>query len=448
MNRNDFPHNFIWGTATAAYQIEGAVHADGRGPSIWDTFSHTPGKVKHGHTGDIACDHYHRYPEDIALMKELGVNAYRFSVAWPRILPEGRGKVNQQGLDFYDRLVDELLQKSIIPWVTLYHWDLPQALQDQGGWANRNTVQAYLEYADVVTRHLGDRVKHWITHNEPWVAAFLGHLWGFHAPGLQDAATALQVSHHLLLSHGLAVPVLRANSLGSSVGITLNLSPIHPASPAPQDVAAARRQDGFHNRWFLDPLFGLGYPADMLEAFGPLAPQIEAGDLQKIAAPTDFLGINYYTRSVVKHDPSDSFLQTKGVRAGDEYTFFDWEVYPDGLREIIVRVTREYRPKAIYITENGAAYPDRMDADGAVRDVERQRYLERHFAKLREAIREGAPLKGYFLWSLLDNFEWAEGYEKRFGITYVDFVTQKRTLKHSGRWYKAFLQATPVLSGN
>lgn len=321
---------------------------------------------------------------------------------------------------------------------------MPQTLQDQGGWANRDTVGAYVEYAGAVSQRLGDRIKHWITHNEPWVAAILGHLWGNHAPGLQDPATALQVSHHLLLSHGLAVPVLRANSAGSSVGITLNLSPVHLASPAPEDIAAARRHDGFLNRWFLDPMFGFGYPVDMLEAFGKLLPQVEAGDLEKIAAPTDFLGINYYSRAVVKHDPSNAFLQTAQVRAGNEYTFFNWEVYPDGLREIIVRVAREYRPKAIYITENGATYQDRMDADGQVRDVERQRYLERHFAKLAEALREGAPLKGYFLWSLLDNFEWAEGYEKRFGITYVDFATQKRTLKQSGRWYQGFLRETPV----
>jgi beta-glucosidase len=438
MKRSDFLSDFIWGTATASYQVEGAAQEDGRGPSIWDTFCRTPGKIKNGDTGDVACDHYHRYPEDIALMKELGVSAYRLSIAWPRLFPEGRGRLNTKGLEFYERLIDALLAANITPWVTLYHWDLPQALQDQDGWENRKTVEAYVAYVEVVSKRLGDRVKHWITHNEPWVAAFLGNLLGIHAPGLKDAAKALQVSHHLLLSHGLAEPVIRANSPASSLGITLNLAPVHPASPAPEDVAAARRYDGFMNRWFLDPLFGLGYPVDMLEAYGSLVPEITQRDLETIAAPTDFLGINYYTRSVVKHNP-DNFLQLEPVPFGTERTFFDWEVYPDGLREIIARVGREYHPVAIYITENGATYQDVRSGDGSVHDGARQSYLERHVAKLSQAMHEGAPLKGYFLWSLLDNFEWAEGYEKRFGITYVDFATQQRTLKQSGQWYKGFL---------
>lgn len=438
MKRNDFPQDFVWGTATAAYQIEGAASEDGRSPSIWDTFSHTPGRVKGGDTGDVACDHYHRYPQDTKLMKGLGIGAYRFSVSWPRVLPGGRGDVNEKGLEFYDRLVDGLLEANITPWVTLYHWDLPQTLQDEGGWGNRDTAQAFVDYADVVSRRLGDRVKHWITHNEPWVVAFLGHQWGVHAPGLRDPALALRVSHHLLLSHGLAVPVLRRNVPDSRVGITLNLAPAHPASPSPEDIAATRLQDGFQNRWFLDPLYGFDYPVDMLEAYGSLAPDIREGDLDTIAVHTDFLGINYYSRAVVRHEPSASPLPIAPVRLEAERTFFDWEVYPDGLREIIVRVGREYRPGAIYITENGATYEDELDR-GEVRDTDRQSYLERHFAKGLEAVREGAPLKGYFLWSLLDNFEWAEGYEKRFGITYVDFDTQQRTLKGSGRWYSDFL---------
>lgn len=438
MKRTDFPSDFVWGTATASYQVEGAAKEDGRGPSIWDTFSHTPGKVKNDDTGDVACDHYHRYPEDIALMKDLGVSAYRLSIAWPRIFPEGRGTLNTKGLEFYERVIDTLLAANITPWVTLYHWDLPQALQNQGGWEKRETVEAFVAFVEAVSKRLGDRVKHWITHNEPWVVAFLGNLIGIHAPGLKDAAKALQVSHHLLLSHGLAEPVIRANSSGSSLGITLNLTPVHPASPAPEDVAAARRYDGFFNRWFLDPLFGLGYPVDMLEAYGDLVPEITQRDLEIIAAPTDFVGINYYTRTVVKHNP-EAFLQMEPVPFGTEKTFFDWEVYPDGLREIIVRVGREYQPMAIYITENGATYQDVKAAEGSIHDGARQGYLERHVAKLLQAIREGAPLKGYFLWSLLDNFEWAEGYEKRFGITYVDFATQQRTLKQSGQWYKGFL---------
>ncbi|WP_027878487.1 GH1 family beta-glucosidase [Meiothermus cerbereus] len=438
MKRSDFPQDFIWGTATSSYQIEGAVSEDGRGLSIWDTFSHTPGKVKGGDNGDVACDHYHRYPEDIALMKELGVNAYRFSLAWPRILPLGRGTVNPKGLDFYSRLVDTLLARGITPWVTLYHWDLPQALEDQGGWPERETAYAFAEYTDVVTRHLGDRVKHWITLNEPWCSAYLGYHIGVHAPGRQDLNLSVRASHHLLLAHGLAVPVIRQNVPGAQVGITLNLSPGHPASPDPADVAAARRFDGFQNRWYLDPLYGFGYPADMLALYSK-APPVQGDDLKTIAVPTDFLGINYYSRAVVKNGDLEPY-RFQYVRAGEEHTDMDWEVYPEGIYETLVRVGREYRPNAIYITENGAAYPDVMGADGQVHDLERVRYFERHLDLCARAVRHGAPLKGYFAWSLLDNFEWAEGYSKRFGLVYVDFSTQKRTIKDSGLWFRDFLR--------
>ncbi|RIH86745.1 Beta-glucosidase A [Meiothermus luteus] len=439
MKRSDFPSDFTWGTATSAYQIEGAVAEDGRGVSIWDTFSHTPGKTRGGDTGDVACDHYHRYLEDIALMKELGVNAYRFSVAWPRVLPEGRGRVNEKGLGFYDRLVDALLAQGITPWATLYHWDLPQPLEDQGGWPVRETAYAFAEYADLLTRRLGDRVRHWITLNEPWCSAHLGYLAGVHAPGKRDLSLAVRAAHHLLLAHGLAVPLIRQNAPGARVGLTLNLSPGHPASPHPADIAAARRFDGFQNRWYLDPLFGFGYPKDVLALYGQAAPPVQEGDLAVIATPTDFLGVNYYSRTVVREGSEEPY-RFQYVRVGEERTAMDWEVYPEGLLELLRRLWREYRPGAIYITENGAAYPDAVGEDGEVRDLERIHYLQRHLAQCLTALQEGVPLRGYFVWSLLDNFEWAEGYSKRFGLVHVDFATQRRRLKESGRWWQGFLR--------
>jgi len=438
--RRDFPQDFTWGVATAAYQIEGAASEDGRGPSIWDTFAHIPGKTKNGDTGDVACDHYHRLEGDLDLLRELGVNAYRFSLSWPRLLPEGRGRVNEAGLEFYDRAIDGLLARGIEPWVTLYHWDLPQILQDKGGWARRETVEAFLEYTDFATRRLGDRVKHWITHNEPWCSAFLGHFLGIHAPGTQDLGTALQVAHHLLLSHGKAVPLVRANVADAQVGITLNLYPSHPASASFEDADAARRMDGHQNCWFLDPLYGRGYPQDMLEHYGASAPLVEAGDLEAIAVPTDFLGVNYYSRHVVADAPGEGVLELRPVQPeGSEYTYFDWEVYPDGLREVLVRVARDYRPERIAVTENGATYQDEVQADGRVNDEARRAYLQCHLQSCLEAVREGVPLTGYFAWSFMDNFEWAEGFDKRFGLIYVDFVTLARHLKASGAWYRDFL---------
>ena len=436
-----FPPDFVWGAATAAYQIEGSPTADGRGESIWDRFSHTPGKTKNGDTGDVACDHYRRWAEDVALMRTLGLHAYRFSVAWPRILPGGRGAVNAAGLDFYDRLVDALLAAGIRPYVTLYHWDLPQPLQDAGGWANRDTVAAFVEYADVVARRLGDRAAAWITHNEPGVVAFIGNLVGEHAPGIQDLPTAIRVSHHLLLSHGQAVPVLRAASPGVPVGITLNLSAIHPATGSAEDAAAARRQDAFWNRWFLDPVGRGSYPADALALLGPAQPPVQAGDLATIATPIDFLGVNNYSRSVVRAAPEDPLLGTAPVRPPGEYTTMDWEVYPDGLREVLERVHTDYRFPAYYVTENGAAFPDTLAPDGAVHDARRQAYLAGYIAAAGQAIRHGVPLKGYFVWSLLDNFEWGHGFSQRFGIVYVDYATQARHLKDSGHWYQQFLAA-------
>jgi beta-glucosidase len=435
-----FPPGFFWGAATSAYQVEGAVGEDGRGESIWDRFCRLPGKVRNGEDGAIACDFYHRYPEDVMLMAELGLNAFRFSVAWPRVLPQGRGARNEAGLDFYDRLVDRLLEVGIEPFVTLYHWDLPQALEDGGGWPARQTVAAFVEYVTVVVRRLGDRVRYWITHNEPWVAAWLGYGWGQHAPGRADRGDALRAAHHLLLSHGRAVEAIRALSSGAQVGITLNLTPIHPASDDERDRAAARRIDLFQNRWFLDPLWLGGYPAESREELERHGVAVEAGDEEEIAVPIDFLGVNYYSRAVVRQDPEReeaSFVRIPGA----QYTDMGWEVYPSGLRELIERLTAEYRVPRLFITENGAAYPDVRGHDGAVRDPERRSYLEAHLAALAAATDAGAPVQGYFVWSLLDNFEWAHGYWKRFGIVYVDYPTLERVPKESARWYRDFIAA-------
>ncbi|MCS7192862.1 MAG: GH1 family beta-glucosidase [Armatimonadetes bacterium] len=446
MNLVRFPDGFLWGVATAAYQIEGAWNEDGKGVSIWDTFSHTQGKIADGSTGDVACDHYHRWREDIALMKELGVKAYRFSIAWTRILPKGAGTVNPKGLDFYDKLVDGLLEAGIKPFITLYHWDLPQALQDIGGWANRDVAYYFADYASVLAHKLGDRVKNWMTNNEPWVVAWIGYDMGFHAPGIKNTKVALQVAHHLLLSHGLAVEVLR--NFGDSetkVGIVLNLSPVHPASESEEDKAVAWRYDGFLNRWFLDPIFVGSYPADMWEWYGQLVPEVKPGDMAIIGRKIDFLGVNYYTRSVVKNDPQGGMLKLSHVRIeGSEYTEMGWEVYPDGLYELLTRLNRDYKIPEFYITENGAAFKDEIAPDGKVHDERRLNYLRKHFLRAHKAIQDGVPLKGYFVWSLMDNFEWSHGYTKRFGVVYVDYETQKRIVKDSGYWYKQVIAENGV----
>jgi beta-glucosidase len=444
--RFEFPKEFLWSAATASYQIEGAWNEDGKGESIWDRFSHTPGKVVNGDTGDVACDHYHRWADDIKLMREIGLKGYRFSISWPRVLPTGRGKFNPVGLEFYDRLVDDLLAAGIRPFVTLYHWDLPQALQEIGGWGNRDVAYWFADYATLVGRRLGDRVKHWITHNEPWVVAFLGYLMGHHAPGLTDPRLALQSSHHLLLSHGEAARALwDAGDEETQVGITLNLSPIHPASESEADQAAARRQDGFLNRWFLDPLFRGAYPPDMLELYGDQALQVAPGDMTRIHIPIDFLGVNYYTRSVVKDDPKADFLRTAQVKVeGPEYTEMGWEVYPQGLYELLTRIQNDYDPPALYITENGCAFDDKVSAEGRVDDERREAYLREHFIQAHRAIQDGVRLYGYFVWSLMDNFEWAWGYTRRFGITYVDYPTQRRILKRSGHWYSNVIAQNAV----
>ncbi len=434
-----FPDQFTWGVATSAYQIEGATNEDGRGVSIWDTFCRTPGKIYQGHTGEIAVDHYHRWKEDIRIMSDLGLNAYRFSISWPRIFPLGKGKVNPLGLDFYDRLVDGLLTKGITPYPTLYHWDLPQALQDEGGWDNRETAHYFAEYARAVADRIGDRIPYWITHNEPFVTAFAGHYTGEHAPGIQNMVIAMRVTHHLLLSHGLAVQAIRSSvKTRPQVGITLDLSPVHPASNSDPDLQAARLFDGLKNRLFLDPVLRGEYPKDILGLIETLSPQgqlIQPEDLRQISIPIDFLGINYYSREVIQHDPQSSMMEMRIIQPeGNEYSQM-WEIYPPGLYEILNRVWQDYHPANIYITENGIPVPDGLDADKRIRDYRRIWYLRDHLAQAHRCLVEGIPLRGYFAWSLMDNFEWAYGYRMRFGLVYVDFETQERIVKESGHWF-------------
>ncbi|MFH8926974.1 GH1 family beta-glucosidase [Streptomyces pristinaespiralis] len=435
------PQDFAWGTATSAYQIEGAVAEDGRSPSIWDTFSHTPGKIAGDDHGDVACDHYHRWREDIALMKQLGTNAYRLSVAWPRVVPGGDGAVNAKGLDFYDHLVDGLLDAGITPSVTVYHWDLPQALQDRGGWPERDTAHHLAAYASAVAERLGDRVKHWATLNEPLCSAWIGHLEGRMAPGATDLTAAVRASYHLLLGHGLAAAAIRAAAPDAQVGIVNNLSTVAPASDRDEDVAAARRMDGHTNRWWLDPVHGHGFPADMLEVYGVELPE-RPGDMETIAAPLDWLGLNYYFPAVVTDDPTGPAPFARQIeRPGVPRTGMDWEIDANGIEALLLRLTDEYGARRLYVTENGSAYPDVVRADGSIDDRERARYLEEHLAACARAARKGAPLAGYFAWSLLDNFEWAYGYDKRFGLVHVDYATQRRTIKGSGHRYRDIIRA-------
>ncbi|MDT9001566.1 GH1 family beta-glucosidase [Paucibacter sp. APW11] len=444
----EFPADFLWGCATSSYQIEGGTADGGRGESIWDRFCRQPGAIRDGSSGEPACDHYHRWEEDLDLAAALGVRAYRFSIAWPRIFPNGIGsRPNPEGLAFYSRLVDGMLKRGLQPWATLYHWDLPQALQERGGWLNRSTIGAFSDFARVMGDQLGDRVQHWITHNEPWCTAMLGHHLGVHAPGLRDFRAAMQVSHHLLVSHGEAVRALRSAAPSAKVGITLSLHPIRPASNRPADLAAAVRHDGLRNRWFLDPLFGKGYPDDVLSALGEEAPRIVDGDLCRIASPCDFLGVNYYFPETVADAPEGGALRTQVIESGDgPHTAMGWPVDAQGMVELLERVQRDYAPPALYLTENGACYEDVMGQDGRVTDLQRQRFLADHIAAAHQALRVGVPLKGYFVWSLLDNFEWAEGYGKRFGLVHVDYATQQRRLKASGEWLRSFLRTERVMS--
>lgn len=442
-----FPSHFIWGVATSAFQIEGASDADGKGPSIWDEFCRVPGAIADGSNGDIACDHYHRVDCDLDLIAQLGVDAYRFSVSWPRVRPTGDGAWNPKGLAFYDRLVDGLLARGVKPYMTLNHWDLPAALQAGGGWASRDTVERFVEYALGMGRRFGDRVRAFTTHNEPWVIATMGYETGVFAPGIKDRALAVQASHHLLLSHGMALQALRAQGCKSRLGIVLNLAPTHAATDTEADRAQARLDDGRLVRWYMDPLFKGEYPADVLEHLGADAPRVESGDMRAIATTMDFLGVNYYTRSMASAGSPWSAHDS-----GYDVTDMGWEIYPEGLTDLLLRLHRDYPVPPMYVKENGAAFKDTL-VDGQIHDWQRTNYIADHIAAVGEALRQGVRMEGYMVWSLLDNFEWASGYEKRFGIVHVDYATQQRTLKASALWYRDFLsrkrkareQAVPVV---
>ncbi|MBZ0301025.1 MAG: beta-glucosidase [Anaerolineae bacterium] len=435
-----FPDQFLWGAATASYQIEGGGLEEGRGECIWHRFSHTPGKVMNGDTGDVACDHLHRYREDVALMSDLGLQAYRFSVSWPRVLPAGVGAINPAGLDFYDRLVDGLLEAHIQPFVTLYHWDLPQALQDRGGWENPDSVQWFADYAALMAGRLGDRVKDWITLNEPWVVAFMGNYTGDHAPGKHDLSAAYKAAHHQLLGHGKAVPLIRSAVPDAKVGITLNINYFDAATDSEADQLAVQRQDGYVARWFLDPLYKGCYPTDIVELVGDALEGIDLDAVRAAAVPTDFLGLNYYTRNTAAYSQEEPLHIDLVKHDHDRYTEMGWEIYPDGLRKLLIQLHQDYAPGALYITENGAAFEDPAPTDGVVEDPERAAYLNAHFEAASQAIEAGVPLKGYFVWSLLDNFEWAYGYSRRFGVVYVDFETQRRVLKRSALYLRDVIQ--------
>ncbi|MEN8114135.1 MAG: GH1 family beta-glucosidase [Actinomycetota bacterium] len=442
------PDDFVFGVAASAYQIEGAWDEDGKGESIWDRFVRTPGRILNGDTGEVACDHYHRYPEDVAIMTAAGIPAYSLTTAWTRIIPDGLGSVEPRGIAFYDRLVDELLANGITPYVTLYHWDLPQGLQDRGGWADRDTVDAFVRYADVVSSALGDRVKHWKTHNEPWVASFLGHSDGVFAPGHTDFTEALTAAHHILLSHGRSVPVIRANAPGAEVGIVIDCRPSAPASDAPEDIAAQWHFDGFRNRWFYDPVFGKGYPQDIVDAHRARGrfdtdepPFVRPGDLDEIATPIDFIGVNYYTAIEVSAgaDESEETGVEPGLNPPDGYTEMGWPIVPEALTAFLRRIRDDYGATDIRVTENGASYSDGPGDDGRIHDHRRIDYLHKHLSAVADAIDLGVPVTGYFVWSLLDNFEWALGYSQRFGLVWVDHATGDRIPKDSLAWYSKMI---------
>jgi beta-glucosidase len=441
----DLPASFVWGAATSAYQIEGGRSAAGKGDSIWDRFSDA-GRL--ADPGDVTADHYHRWREDVSLMAELGLTGYRFSIAWTRVLPDGDGAVNEAGLAFYSQLIDELLTNGIQPYPTLYHWDLPQALQDRGGWASRSTVEAFARYAGVVADAFGDRVRNWITHNEPWVATFLGHVDGVFAPGLADWRIGLTVAHHLLLSHGRAVEEIRARIPNAAIGIALDCRPSSPATDSPADVAAQRHFDGYRNRWFFDPVFGRGYPQDLVDAYaarGRLPDGlgfVTPGDMETIATPIDFLGLNYYTSLLISAGNEES--EDTGVAPGTEpppgHTEMGWPITPAALTAYLVALNEEYSPHRILVTENGASYGDAPGADGSVDDVRRITYLDQHIGATADAAQRGVPVDGYFVWSLLDNLEWLSGYAQRFGLIWVDHATGLRVPKNSYYWYQDLIQ--------
>jgi len=434
-----FPDGFLWGAATAAYQIEGAWNEDGRGESIWDRFSHRPHTTQRGETGDVACDHYHRMPEDVALMKSLGLKTYRFSISWPRVLPRGRGRANAKGLDFYDRLVDQLLAADLLPNATLHHWDTPQALHDKGGWTRRSSADWFAEYAHLMFERLGDRVAYWSTHNEPWVFAFLGYALGIFPPGMADLSQAYQVSHHLLLSHGKAVQAFRQGNYKGKIGIVLNFSHYQAASEDPADRAAFRRAYENGIGLFMEPIFHGRYPETLFDWIGPHAARVESGDLRTISLPIDFLGVNYYFTVEVSFDPRAGQLKAATVQPHDERfprTEMGWGVYPVGLTKLLLHLKETYNPPPILITENGSAFADTPSASGVVDDPLRILYLRTHLEAIWQAIQADVDVRGYYIWSLLDNYEWTHGYTPRFGIVRVNFETGERIPKHSAAWYQ------------
>ena len=429
-----FPETFTWGCATAAYQIEGAWREDGKGPSVWDEFSHRPGTIRDGTTGDVACDHYHRYRHDLDLLSALSVDAYRFSVSWPRVYPAGDGRLNPPGLDFYDRLVDEILERGLTPFVTLFHWDLPLALEQRGGWLSRRTAHAFVRYAETVVRRLCDRVGRWITLNEPLSVIGAGYLAGRHAPGYRNALKAIHALHNLLLGHGLAVRAIRAIDSNAQIGISNAFSPVHPLRA--KDRRTAERMSAAVNGLFMDPIMKGRYPREVSWAIRLLNRRIRPGDMTAIQAPLDFIGVNHYSRYIARRTflPFIGFRLMKPVYEGVLFTDMDWEVYPDGFHDILTWISAEYDNPPVYITENGAAYDDRR-VEAEVNDDDRIGYLKEYLANLHRAMQDGCDVRGYFVWSFLDNFEWEYGLSKRFGIVYVDYTTQERIVKASGRWY-------------
>lgn len=433
LSRALFPKDFKWGVATSSFQIEGAHDSDGKGPSIWDTFCDIEGKIADASNGHVACDHYHRWPQDVELIHQLGVNSYRFSMSWPRVQPDGQGAWNEAGFAFYEQLITALEAHGIEVHLTLNHWDLPQSLQDLGGWANRDLCGHFTRYATEVARRFGRRVQSICTHNEPWVIAILGYEQGIFAPGIQSRSQAMQAVHHLLLSHGMALQAMRAEGVTAALGIVLNLSPIYPASEDPKDLAKAKLDDGLILRLYMDALYKASYPQDVIDHLGEDAPKVMPGDLSTIAQDNDFLGVNYYTRNF-----SSSGNPWDVASTGNEVTDMGWEVYPQGLTELLCRLHADYQPRRLWVTENGAAFKDQM-VDGKVADPQRLSYIRDHIAATHAALQQGVPVGAYFAWSLMDNFEWASGYAKRFGLVHVDFETQERTLKNSALWYQKFL---------
>jgi len=433
VSRDQFPKDFKWGVATSSFQIEGAHDSDGKGPSIWDTFCAIEGKIADASNGHVACEHYTRWQEDVELIARLGVNAYRFSISWPRVQPDGQGAWNEAGFAFYDQLIAALEKRGIELHLTLNHWDLPQSLQDVGGWANRDVCGHFTRYATEVARRFGHRVNSICTHNEPWVIAILGYEQGIFAPGIQSRSQAMQAVHHLLLSHGMALQAMRALGLTTPMGIVLNLSPIYPASDDPKDLAKAKLDDGLILRLYMDAMYKGVYPQDVIEHLGSDSPQVQTGDLETIGQGNDFLGVNYYTRNF-----SSSGNPWDVASTGNTVTDMGWEVYPQGLTELLCRLHNDYQPQCLWVTENGAAFKDQM-VNGEVDDPQRLAYIRDHIAATHDAIQQGVPVGAYFAWSLMDNFEWASGYAKRFGLVHVDFTTQKRTFKKSALWYQNFL---------